>query len=132
MKTIININPRLLILILVLNLVSCSKFGPEQEQAWKLINQGALIIDVRTKEEYKQGHLNKAINIPYENIPKIIQRIGKDKNKPVVLYCRSGRRASVTLNELQRLGYKNIINGGGLNAMKAAFDAKKNTNSAKP
>ncbi len=101
-------------------LTSCTQFGPEQTQAWDKIDKGALILDVRTKQEFEEGHLAHAINIEYENIPKLVKRIGKNKERSVVLYCRSGRRAGVALNELTKRGYTNIYNGGGLKAMKAA------------
>ena len=110
----------LFILTAILLLSSCTRYGPEQLNAWKLIDEGALILDVRTKQEFDGGHLDHAINIEYEKIPQIAKRIGKNKERSVVLYCRSGRRASVALEELKKLGYTNVFNGGGLNAMKAA------------
>jgi phage shock protein E len=111
---------KLVIFTLIVQLTACTRFGPEQTQAWAHIDNGALILDVRTKQEFDDGHLPHAINIEYENIPQIAKRIGKNKERSVVLYCRSGRRASVALAELKKLGYSNVFNGGGLNAMKAA------------
>lgn len=115
------------LLLLIFSLYSCTKFGPEHEKAWELIDKGALLIDVRTKEEFKEGHLTNAINIEYEDIVKIGQAIGQDKNRSVVLYCRSGRRASVALGELEKLGYNTIYNAGGLSAMHAALQNKLKT-----
>ena len=110
----------LIILISIFSLTACTRYGPEQLNAWELIDKGALILDVRTKQEFDGGHLDHAINIEYENTPQIAKRIGKNKERSVVLYCRSGRRASVALEELKKLGYTNVVNGGGLKAMKAA------------
>ncbi len=110
----------LILLASFISLTACTRFGPEQTQAWSHIDKGALILDVRTKQEFDDGHLAHSINIEYENIPQIVKRIGKNKERSVVLYCRSGRRASVTLEELKKLGYTNVFNGGGLSAMKAA------------
>ncbi len=111
---------KLILLTSLFLLTACTQFGPDQLNAWKLIDEGALILDVRTKQEFDEGHLAHAINIEYENIPKIVKRIGKNKERLVVLYCRSGRRASVALAELKKMGYNNIFNGGGLKSMKAA------------
>lgn len=84
-----------------------------QAAAWTMINSGALVVDVRTPEEFSQGHLDNAINIPYEQIAAafIEQKIAKDQ--PVVLYCRSGRRSSIAQESLIELGYSNTHNGGG-------------------
>jgi phage shock protein E len=114
----------LLSLWVLLTLISCSKYGPEQQQAWLLIDNGAQLIDVRTKEEFDQGHLDHAINIEYENIPMLVKHIGEDKNRSVVLYCRSGRRADVAISELSKLGYTDVFNGEGIIAMEAALNDK--------
>ena len=70
-------------------------------------------IDVRSPEEFNEGHLQGAINVPHEQIASQIARISPDKNAPVNLYCRSGRRAEAALQELKKLGYTNVTNHGG-------------------
>ena len=70
-------------------------------------------IDVRSPEEFNEGHLQGAVNVPHEQIASQITRISPDKNAPVNLYCRSGRRAEVALQELKKLGYTNVTNHGG-------------------
>lgn len=70
-------------------------------------------IDVRTPEEFLSGHLQGAINIPVQNIREAIMAVSSDKNAPLHLYCRSGRRVEVALQELKALGYTNITNHGG-------------------
>ncbi|MDO4769502.1 MAG: rhodanese-like domain-containing protein [Brachymonas sp.] len=72
-----------------------------------------LWIDVRTPEEFRSGHLQGAINIPVQNIRSAIMAVSPDKNAPLHLYCRSGRRVEVALQELKALGYTNITNHGG-------------------
>ncbi|MBL4773211.1 MAG: rhodanese-like domain-containing protein [Alcanivoracaceae bacterium] len=114
----------ILVFVLCLSLFSCSKFGPEQQLAWERIEKGALLIDVRTKEEFNDGHLEEAINIEYENTTQLIQTIGQDKSRSVVFYCRSGRRASVAINDLKKQGYDNIYNAQALSSMKAALKYK--------
>lgn len=70
-------------------------------------------IDVRTPEEFKEGHLKDAVNIPVEQITERIKSVSPDKNAPVNLYCRSGRRAEVALQALKKEGYINVTNHGG-------------------
>jgi len=89
------------------------------KQAWPMIENGALLIDVRTAEEFTDGHIDKALNIPYENVDALVKAIGNDKTRPVVLYCRSGHRAGIALKELEGLGYTGVFNATGYEAMKA-------------
>ena len=70
-------------------------------------------IDVRSAEEFNAGHLQDAVNIPHDQIIARIQAVSPDKNAPVNLYCRSGRRAEAALNELKNAGYTNVTNHGG-------------------
>ena len=70
-------------------------------------------IDVRSAEEFNAGHLQDAVNIPHDQILARIQAVSPDKNAPVNLYCRSGRRAEAALNELKNAGYTNVTNHGG-------------------
>lgn len=69
-------------------------------------------IDVRSVEEFQQGHLMGAINMTHTEIVDNIAQVAPDKNQPIHLYCRSGRRADVALNELKKLGYSKVINHG--------------------
>ena len=70
-------------------------------------------IDVRSAEEFNTGHLQDAVNIPHDQILARIQAVSPDKNAPVNLYCRSGRRAEAALTELKNSGYTNVTNHGG-------------------
>ena len=70
-------------------------------------------IDVRSAEEFNSGHLQNAVNIPHDQIIEGIKAVSSDKNAPINLYCRSGRRAEVALNELKKAGYTNLTNHGG-------------------
>ena len=70
-------------------------------------------IDVRSAEEFNAGHLQDAVNIPHDKIIARIQEVSPDKNAPVNLYCRSGRRAEAALNEMKNAGYTNVTNHGG-------------------
>ncbi|ACJ29866.1 Phage shock protein E [Shewanella piezotolerans WP3] len=83
------------------------------EQAWQKIDAGALIVDVRTAEEFAQGHLPNAINIPFEQIAKAFAERKIATDKSVVLYCRSGRRSGIANDALISAGYSHTYNGGG-------------------
>ena len=70
-------------------------------------------IDVRSAEEFNDGHLQDSINIPHDQIVERIKAVSPDKDAPINLYCRSGRRAEVALTELKKAGYTNGTNQGG-------------------
>ena len=70
-------------------------------------------IDVRSAEEFNAGHLQNAVNIPHDKIIEGVKALGSDKDAPINLYCRSGRRAEASLTELKNAGYTNVINHGG-------------------
>jgi rhodanese-related sulfurtransferase len=77
------------------------------------------LIDVRTAAEYADGHLANAKLIPVQELPQRLAEI--DKNKPVLLYCRSGHRSGNALKILQDKGYKDAKHiEGGIGAWQAA------------
>ena len=86
--------------------------------AWPMIKKGALVVDVRSKEEFAQGHLDGAINIEWNEFDALVAAIGADKQRQVVFYCRSGNRAGKSINQLKTLGYTNIFNATGLDALR--------------
>ena len=88
------------------------------KQAWPMIDQGALLIDVRTQEEFADGHIAGSINIPWEETDKLIAIIGPDKQRQVVVYCRSGNRSGKAMVVLQNKGYSGIFNATGYQALK--------------
>ncbi|AFU18211.1 rhodanese-like domain-containing protein [Actinobacillus suis] len=90
------------------------------ESNQQVVNQSVTVekaqgvwIDVRTAEEFAAGHIEGAINIPVEQIGAKIHQLTEDKDAPIHLYCRSGRRADIALTELQKLGYRQVTNHGG-------------------
>lgn len=72
------------------------------------------IIDVRTESEWKAGHIQDAILIPYDEIKARIVEVTTNKSAPIALYCRSGRRSGIALTSLRELGYLNVDNLGSL------------------
>jgi phage shock protein E len=86
--------------------------------AWPMIQNGALLVDVRSKEEFEQGHLDGAINIEWNKIDALIAAIGSNRQRQVVFYCRSGNRAGKSIIQLRSHGYTNIFNATGLEALR--------------
>ena len=76
----------------------------------KKIKEGAVLIDVRTKQEFMEGHLEGAILIPYYEIISKIGGIVFDKEKIIILYCKNGGRSIKAYKILKKLGYINIYN----------------------
>ena len=72
-----------------------------------------VIIDVRTIDEYKSGHIENSLNIEWEAIDEINEFIAKDEK--IYLYCRSGNRSGKAQNILINIGYKDVTNLGGIN-----------------
>ena len=91
---------------------STSGFTPPDE-AWKLINNGALLLDVRTSGEFSQGHIKGAQHIPHTQVSARLAELDPDKDRPVVLYCAAGVRAEKARKVLQKAGYTHIYNARG-------------------
>jgi phage shock protein E len=88
--------------------------------ALEALEQRALIVDVRTSEEYEQGHYPGAINIPHEQILAGMRSRELGPDDPIVLYCRSGNRSGKAQATLSAAGYSVTHNAGGLSALLAA------------
>ncbi len=75
--------------------------------------KGAVLLDVRTAEEYRSGHIEGSTNLPLDSIttaPDIV----KDKDTPLFVHCLSGGRSGQAVSYLQRVGYTNVQNIGGI------------------
>ena len=76
--------------------------------------KGYIILDVRTQEEYDEGHIPGAIVISHEEITEKAEGVLTDKNQLILVYCRSGRRSKLAAEALVELGYTNIKEFGGI------------------
>lgn len=80
------------------------------EEKWrKYKNNNALLIDVRSPQEFKEGHIKDAISIPYYEMYKKADKELKDKMQPIILYCNTGNRTKKAAEILKKMGYINII-----------------------
>ena len=88
-----------------------------QEEAMKMMEEedDYLILDVRTPEEFAEGHIPDAVNIPNETIGSDVSDVLKDKDQILLIYCRSGNRSKQASSKLAMMGYTNIYEFGGIN-----------------
>ena len=81
----------------------------KENKLQEIINENNyIIVDVRTPDEYNEGHLKDAINIPVDEIEENIF----DKTKTILVYCRSGNRSKTAYNSLTKMGYTAYDMGG--------------------
>ncbi|NAX19421.1 MULTISPECIES: rhodanese-like domain-containing protein [unclassified Vibrio] len=83
--------------------------------AWQWIENGALLVDVRTAAEFAVGHIEGALNYPLDTVSSAFSHI--DKQQPIVVYCRSGNRSGQAMAYLLEQGFTQVHNGGGLEEM---------------
>ena len=76
---------------------------------------GAVLLDVRTSEEYRGGHIPGSKNVPLQAIDKIAF-VTENKDTALFVYCHSGARSRQAANLLQRMGYTNVTDIGGIAA----------------
>lgn len=100
----------------VITLLLSFTFTPNIYSQW--YSEETVIIDVRTPGEFNDGHLKRAINIPYKQIAEDIPLYVEDKDRPIMVYCRSGRRSGIAKKTLEKNGYTNVVNGGGFRELK--------------
>lgn len=87
-------------------------FGLEKTDYAELIKNGAVILDVRSKDEFKSGHIKGAVNIPVNTLESNLSKL-KDKNQTVITCCASGMRSASAKAILKNNGYTDVYNGGG-------------------
>ncbi len=73
--------------------------------------RGAIILDVRTPDEFKRGHIKGALNLPLQDLPKSGKL--KNKNQPIITCCASGMRSAAAASTLKKAGFTDVLNGGG-------------------
>jgi len=94
-------------------LLSLFGFGPKVDFA-EIVRNGSIILDVRTAQEFRNGHINGAINISLQDIQK--NKLGKIKNlkdRTIITCCRSGGRSRSAKMLLTSKGFTDVYNGGG-------------------
>ena len=118
---------KLVFLLLAVMLLTACGHDKENDQGAVYVNitaeeakqimdteEGYIILDVRTQEEYDQGHIPGAILISHEEIAEKAEDVLTDKDQLILVYCRSGRRSKIAAEALAELGYTNIKEFGGI------------------
>ncbi len=77
-------------------------------------NKDVIVVDVRTEEEFRQGHIEGAILIPDYELDKLAAEKLPDKEATILLYCRSGNRSKLAAHLLNGMGYQNVYDFGGI------------------
>ena len=73
-----------------------------------------VLLDVRQADEFNAGHIDGAVVVPHDTIAEKIGDVVPDKNAPVFVYCRSGRRSAIAIEAMKQLGYTNLTDLGGM------------------
>lgn len=95
--------------------------GVNTDEAVRLFNDDAYMLDVRTAGEYKEGYIGNATNISVTELGSKLGHLPADKETPILVYCLSGARSSRAAAMVAKDGYTNVYNlAGGLNAWKSA------------
>lgn len=95
--------------------------GPKADPR-QMIKDGALVIDVRSREEWNGGHLSMAKHLPVDEVGRRLREVeqwaGGEKSKAIVVYCASGNRSGRARAVLESAGFTNVVNGGGYSALR--------------
>jgi phage shock protein E len=95
---------------------ACRAGGADAAKLHDKIQAGALVVDVRTPADFGTGAYPGAVNIPVDQVEKRLSEFG-DPKRAIVLYCRSGHRAGQAKSILEKNGFVDVTNGGGLKDM---------------
>lgn len=85
-----------------------------KKQKKEIEKNEVIILDVRSEEEYNSGHIENSILIPIDKLEEEAENILNDKNKKILVYCRSGNRSKKASNILLEKGYTNVYDFGGI------------------
>jgi phage shock protein E len=99
---------------------NAADISPEEGQ--QKVKSGALLLDVRTPKEYSEGHDERSLNIPHDQILERLSEVGNDKDREIVVFCKVGGRAERAKEDLKSVGYANVFNVGGYDDWKNAGD----------
>ena len=86
------------------------EYDIDMQKLKMMVNKGCMLIDVRSKQEFNEGHLEKAILIPNYEIINQIKQMDIDKSETIIVYCGIGTRSKNAQEKLRSIGYKNVFN----------------------
>lgn len=91
------------------------KLTPEEAYQMMLENEDYILLDVRTADEYNEGHIENALLIPDFELSSRAEKELPNKEALILVYCRSGRRSEISAKELVEMDYTNVYDFGGIN-----------------
>ena len=97
------------------DILSYDPISPEEAKTLMDTETDYIILDVRTAEEYAEGHIPNSVNLNHEDVPSKAEAMLPDKDALILVYCRSGRRSKIAAEALVELGYSNVKEFGGIN-----------------
>jgi rhodanese-related sulfurtransferase len=86
----------------------------------EIIEKGAFLVDVRTPEEFAEGHVNASVNIPLDQLSERLSEL--EGKQHIVVFCKSGMRSEMAKSFLEQAGFNAVTNGGGWLDIKALID----------
>ena len=89
----------------------------EEKETAKDDFSSQIIVDVRTPQEFRSGAVPNAVNIPLDELMQRYEELGNNADREIIVYCASGARSAYAQRMLMQIGYTNVKNGGGINAM---------------
>jgi phage shock protein E len=105
--------PFAIVLVLAVAYIYMKRAGQiSSKEAQEYLRNGAMVIDVRSMNEFESGHIIQAYNMPLDRIEMMISSAVRDKSKVLLLHCSTGVRSNLAKKRLEELGYKNVFNLG--------------------
>lgn len=103
----------LVVLVLALAYMYMKRSGQiSAKEATDYLRNGAMLIDVRSVDEFESGHILQAYNMPLDRVEVMVPGAVRDKNKVLLLHCSTGVRSGIAKKKLEDMGYKNVFNLG--------------------
>jgi phage shock protein E len=105
--------PFLVVLVLAVGYMAMKRSSQiSSKTATEYLKNGAMVIDVRSVNEFESGHIMQAQNLPLDRIEMSALSVVRDRNKVLLLHCSTGVRSNMAKKKLEGLGFKNVFNLG--------------------
>lgn len=128
-----NLTSLIILLVVIVGLFALKHMSfVSAAKARQLLNEGALVVDVRSPEEFNSRHIKGAINLPLGNLSAEAPRRLPDKGQPLLLHCLSGTRSGIAKGQLKGLGYTSVFNLGSFGRAEAIARASSQQHGVRP
>ncbi len=108
-----NLTAWILFALVIVGIIALKRLAfVSADKARRFLQEGALVVDVRSRGEFDSGHVPGAINVPLGDLSTEASRRFPDKNTVLLLHCLSGARSGIAKGQLTKLGYTNVFNLG--------------------